>query len=372
MAEQAAQEPRSGWPATVLRAPWVVVAIVSGIVLVVQISLPHATAWHFFEEAADLLVSDRGLHLYGDRPDLQFGPLSIILALPFTAFGNAWAAMIVFSALGVGVVWLLTDAVARLRPRVDIPASVLLFSGSLFVVVWGDVAVRTAHIDDAITIAAAVAAVWALARGKPGWVVLALVVAGAAKPWGLIFAPLAAVLPGRWRGWRVVVVGVVAGLTWAPFVIADSGTLDASSFEIINELSSSLRVLGAAAATTPEWVRPLQLIGGFALAALLVGRGRWTAVVMAGVAFRLLIDPAANRYYTAGLVAGMLVFQLVRRPDRLPWLTMGAAVALEVGQFDGFPPTLAGWVRLVVTVGLIALAWMVRPSPTSRLDAQGM
>ncbi|MCP4249794.1 MAG: hypothetical protein GY778_22350, partial [bacterium] len=247
-----------------------------------------------FEEATDLLLSDRGLHLYADRPDLQFGPLSILVAIPFTALGGAgsWAAMITFSMVGVGVMWLLTDTVWRLRPDLDERTSglVLAIAGVLFVVVWGDVTVRTAHIDDAITIAAIASAVWAVAVGRPWWVVFGLAIAGAARPWGLIFAPLAAVLPGRHRWLRVALVIGLTAMTWAPFVIADRGTFDASSFEILNEASSSLRVLGVSAATTPGWVRPIQLLGGTALAAALVWRGRWTAVVMAGVAFRLLID----------------------------------------------------------------------------------
>jgi hypothetical protein len=339
-------------------------------VLIVQIPLPHATAWHFFEEATDLFVSDRALYLYADRPDLQFGPLSIVAALPFTALGSlgSWAAMLVFSAVGIGVVWVLTDSVRRLRPRLDeeVFGRVVLFAGVLFVVVWGDVAVRTAHIDDAITIAAAAAAVGAIARGRPWWAVVGLAMAGAAKPWGLIFAPLAAVLPGPRRWTRVLVVFGAVGLTWIPFIVAEPGTLDASSFEITNELSSSLRVLGVTAATTPAWVRPAQLIGGIALATALVWRGRWSAVVMAGVAFRLLIDPAANRYYTVGLVFGILLSELIRRPDRLPWLALGAAAILEFGQFEGFPPTLAGWGRVGVTVGAIGVAfWAAALSPLS-------
>ncbi len=365
MADTRAAEPAAhgrGGTSPSSRFPWLILAIASVTVLVVQIPLAHAPAWHFFADATALLLSDRSLHLYSDRPDLQFGPLSIVIAIPFTALDGvgSWAAMVVFSAVGVGVMWLVADSVRQLRPDLDeqVYWPVLVFAGLLFVVVWGDVAVRTAHIDDAVTIAATAAAVWALARGRPWWVVLGLAVAGAAKPWGLMFAPLAAVLPGPRRWVRVALVVGLAGLTWAPFVLVETGTLDASSFEIINELSSSLRSLGVAAATTPVWVRPVQLIAGTALASAVVWRGRWTAAVTAGVGFRLLIDPAANRYYTVGLVFGLLTFELMRRPDRRPWLALGAAATLEVGQFESFPPTLAGWARVVVTVGAIGLAFV--------------
>lgn len=363
------QARRSGWsdarwPGS-RRLPWIIFAITSMLVLAFHVPLPHATAWHFFDEAADLLLSSRGLHLFADRPDLQFGPVSIVVALPFTALGELgnWTAMVAFSALGIGVVWLLSDAIRRLRPDLDPVAfqTVLIVSGILFVLVWGDVAVRTAHIDDAITVASAAAAVWAITRGRPWWVVLALAVGGAAKPWGLIFAPLAATLPGRRRWWRVAVVLVLAGLTWAPFLIADAGTLDTARFEILNEPSSSLRALGVTAAATPSWVRPVQLVGGAAIAAALVWQGRWSAVLMAGVAFRLLIDPAANRYYTVGLVLGLLVFALVRRPTRLPWEVAVVAAVLEFGQLGWVPGALAGWARLVVLLGVIAVAWASAP-----------
>lgn len=342
--------------------PWTTIAAVSALVLLVQIPLPHATAWHFFEDAVDLLFSgDPGgaLSLYGDRPDLQFGPLSIVVAIPFTLLGSlgSWSAMVVFSALGVGVVWMLRRALGLLDTGRSWEKWHMtdLLAAALFVVVWGDVAVRTAHIDDAITLAAAAAGVLAVAHRRPGWVVIALAVAAAAKPWGLIFAPLAAALPDR-RLLRVTAVVVLAGLTWLPFIIAEPATLDASSFEIANETSSSLRALGITSPTTPAWVRPAQLIGGFGLAAVLVWKGRWTAALMAGVAFRLLIDPAANRYYTVGLVLGLLVFELHRRPRRFPWFALVAAVVLEFGQYPWFPPALSGWLRLIVTVAVLLVA----------------
>lgn len=359
----AAARTRTGRP--ILDHPWLALLLTSAVVLVAQIPFPHATAWHFFEDATELLLGESPLRLYVERPDLQFGPLSIVIALPFTALGDggALAVMIGFSALGLGVVWLLFDTVSSLRTAIDreMVGPAYLAGGILFVAVWGDVSVRTAHIDDAITLIGGAVAMWALARRLRWWVVVAVTVAGAAKPWGLMFAPLAAVLPGRNRWVRVVAVAALASATWAPFVIAQPDTLNVSGFEIINEASSSLRRLGVTAAMTPQWVRPAQLIGGLLIATALVWRGRWTAVMMATVAFRLLIDPAANRYYTVGLVLGLLFFELARNPRRIPWLAVAAAAILEFGQHEWVNPALSGWARLVLTAGIIVLAFRHRP-----------
>ncbi|MCP4454341.1 MAG: hypothetical protein GY809_23020, partial [Planctomycetes bacterium] len=68
---------------------WPVLVAASVVVMVVQLPGPHATAWHFFDLAADLLVGRGpdgdgwGLALYRDHPELQFGPLSIVVAAPF-------------------------------------------------------------------------------------------------------------------------------------------------------------------------------------------------------------------------------------------------------------------------------------------------
>ena len=84
---------------------------------------------------------------------------------------------------------------------------------------------------------------------------------------------------------------------------------------------------------------------------------------MTAISIRLLIDPAANRYYTAGLVLGILIHELTARPDRVPWLAAVAALLLEVPQSEGFPPTAAGWLRLAVVVAVLSQAARAAPSP---------
>jgi hypothetical protein len=354
-------------------------AVVGAVVLVVQLPGDHATAWHYFEDAVDLLVGSgpeghgRGLGLYRDRPDLQFGPLSIVVATPFVLLGptvGPVAAMVAASGAGLVAFALLADAVDRITPgwRSQAPATVLLSSGVLFVVAWGDVAVRTAHVDDAVALLAVVAAVRWCAMGRSGAVVAALAVAAAAKPWAVALAPLAAVAPARPSValGRVVLVGSIALATWAPFVLAEPATLDTSGFGIANDPTSVLRALGVDDPTTPSWVRPVQLAGGLAVVALVVGWGWWPSAVLAAVAWRLLVEPGAHRYYTIGVVLGGLLVELAVRRGRVPWCTLAAAAVLEATAVPGFPAVPGRWLRLAVVLAALGAVVLVGLRPPGR------
>lgn len=371
---------------------WPALALVSLITLVVQLPGPHATAWHFFDDAAQLLSGNGpsgytgGLHLYRDRPDLQFGPLSIVAALPLTLLGHTtgtWLAMVTASAAGLLALALLLDALEALRPgfRDEVSPAVLLVAGATVVITWGDVAVRTAHIDDALAWLAVCAALRWCARSRPWAVTLALAVAAAAKPWAIMFAPLALLPlatagnpPGIWTSAsrhvlanragvaRVAMVGALAALTWLPFILAEPATLETSEFTITNDPTSVLRALGVTEAGTPSWARPAQMFGGLVLVALLVLVRRWPAAVLAGVAWRLLLEPGANRYYTVGLVLGALVVELLARRDRIPWLTVAAAIVLELTALPGFPAVPGHTLRLIcVVLALVAAVRAVLP-----------
>jgi hypothetical protein len=337
-------------------------------VLVVQLPFRHATAWHWFDQAAHLLIGQgpgpHGLHLYAGHPEFQFGPLSIVAAVPLAVTG-ALAAMATLSFVGVWCAVALTRLVGRLCPSADQRATWVSTTagGVLLILVWGDVAVRTTHLDDGIALAATVAALAAAARGRGGLAAVAFGVAGAAKPWAVAFAPILLALDDD-RRWRhlALAFGIVA-LTWAPFLLAEPETLRIGGHTITNESSSALRALGVDTPATPGWVRPTQLVGGVLVAAGLAIRGRWAGAVMAAVAVRLLFDPAANRYYTVGLVLGLLLHELFTRPERLPWMAACAAVLLEVPQNPAFPPSVAGWLRVLVVVGVFVAAARAPLSP---------
>jgi hypothetical protein len=347
---------------------WPSLACVSMIVLLVQLAGPHATAWHFFDDAARLLIGTgpagdgSGLHLYRDHPELQFGPLSILAAVPMSLLGTTagpWAAMVAASIAGLVAFSLILDAVELLRPGLlrDCPPAVLLVGGATVVITWGDVAVRTAHIDDAIVLLAMAAALRSCAGGHGPATMLSLAVAAAAKPWAIMFAPLALVPPGR-RLLRALLVGVIAAVTWAPFVIAEPRTLDVGDFVIENDPTSVLRALGVDDPATPPWARAVQVVGGTAVVALLVAARRWPAALAAGVAWRLLFEPGAHRYYTIGLVLGLLLVELVVRPRRLPLATVAAAVTLELTASPAMPDLPGRYLRLACVLAvLLAVAF---------------
>jgi Glycosyltransferase family 87 len=345
------------------RETWVLAAA-SAVVLLAHLPITHATAWHYFDSATHRLASGDALHLYAGHPEYQFGPLSVAVALPFAVLGSG-AAMVALSAAGVWTARRLLDVVRLLAPEVD-PRSTLI-GGLLLVVVWGDIAVRTTHLDDAVALTATVAGLVALTRGRNLAGALAFGVAGAAKPWAIAFAPilLAVDHPRRWR-LLAVAAGVVV-LTWAPFLLAGPDTLDTADYRITNEDTSALRAFGVDDPVTPDWVRPAQLAGGLAIALLLVARRRWTGVIMATVAVRLLLDPAANRYYTAGLVLGVLLHELTVRPRRWPWLALGSALVLELTATLDAPPTPSSWLRVAVVA--VVLVEAVRAPVSPRLGS---
>jgi hypothetical protein len=231
--------------------------------------------------------------------------------------------------------------------------------------VWTDVAVRTAHIDDALAIAATCAALAAATRNKAWTTAVLLGAAATAKPWAIVFIPLSMVPAGRNRWMRPPLVLAAVAIMWLPFVIDDPGTVGAlGRFQIPNAASSALRALGFSAAATPPWVRPTQIMVGLLLAGLVVRAGRPHAVVMAGLGSRLMIDPGVHHYYTAGLTFGVLIWELGRRPDRLPWATAVTAVALEASSATLQPAALAGTVRLVVTCSAVIAACVLPDSKT--------
>lgn len=75
-------------------------------------------SWHYFAQGADLLSDPGnqggGLHVYAAHPDLQIGPLALLVAMPFQALGPQWGRLLVEVVLTLlGPVLLAVLAVAR-------------------------------------------------------------------------------------------------------------------------------------------------------------------------------------------------------------------------------------------------------------------
>ncbi len=266
--------------------------------------------------------------------------------------------MVAASIAGLVVVWLLFDTLERLAPeRLATRPGTTLVAGATLVAAWGDLAVRTAHIDDALALLAVAAALRWVAMDRATAATVALAFAAAAKPWAVVFVALAAVPSGRRRWSRPAVAAAVAVLTWAPFILVEPATLDARNFEIATDPKSVLRALGVEAAGTPGWVRWAQLLGGVAIVALVVVGRRWAGGLLAGVTWRLLLDPATNRYYTIGFVLGALLIELRARPGQTPWFTIGAAIILELTAVPNGPVGLGQVLRLgCILAAFVAVA----------------
>ena len=110
-------------PAT-WRRTWAVLAIVAVVAPTVLLAFDHARSWHYFVDAAHLLrdsaADGGGLSLYDAHPELQFGPLVIVVALPFSwlpTTAGEWAVMAVGSLAGVTGLAVGVEAVRLRRPE---------------------------------------------------------------------------------------------------------------------------------------------------------------------------------------------------------------------------------------------------------------
>ncbi|MCU1487378.1 MAG: hypothetical protein JWN67_4124 [Actinomycetia bacterium] len=348
------------------RRPREILAVWTGAVAAIWMLRPPPSSWHFFHDAAGMLVGDApallghgGLHLWQSQPDFQFGPVTVLFALVLRVLAgshDAWAARLVIAPLAPVLVWLVEDAAThvRLGPPARTTRRMALAAGVVLVPIWDYLALGSLHIDDAIAMTAAVLAVWAIARRHPLVVAIALGVAANAKPWAVVFLPLALATPAEDRRRTLGIAAALALLPWLPFLLAAPGTIQSlRAFRIHNMSTSALRALGIHTASTPSWDRPAQLGLGLVAGLVAVRRGRWPGALLVGVAIRLLLDPGSHLYYSAGLVVAALVWDLVGSPWTIPWVTLATAAALQVPRIMHAPPWLSGWLRLLVTVGAV-------------------
>ena len=329
-----------------------------------------AYSWHYFALGAQLLthpgVMGGGLHLYAAHPELQIGPLALALAVPISAWGAGPLAQVLLTVTGLLLLKALGDVRVRLTAR-TMPPLLLLTSGMLMLPIWCQVATHFTHLDDALALAFCVAAIAAVAAGRPHLTALALAASIDSKPWALGFAVLIMVLP---RNQRLRAAGLTAtgiAIAWVPFVVADPRTLQLGRFTIDNADTSALRALAAHSANTPTWDRPAQLVLGLVVAAVCIHRGRWPAVPLAVIASRLLLDPETYPYYSSGLLIATVVTDLLRPQRRLPLWTAGAAAWFLLDRYGSLAlsPTDLGMLRaaycLAVLVALVAAPLVTTP-----------
>ena len=345
--------------------PWAWMALWAGV------QVGHAlVSWHFFASGAALLSSGgsgAGLHLYATHPQLQIGPLAFLAATPLN--GLAFWVSGAIAAVGIAAAApAMLQSLSRL-PGLTISNRQRGLAAVVLMPAWAELAVHYTHLDDALALVLLVGAMHAVARSRPLTAALLLAASAGAKPWALAFVPLRLVLPRlRWRRAAAVWLAAVVA-AWLPFVVADPRTLHAGGFSIPNVASSSLRALGVTAASTPSWDRPVQLVVGVALGTVAVRRGRWLVVPAVVLAVRMLLDPGAYPYYTAGLVLATVALDLGWRQTRWPWVSIGVVAGLYCVRFMGLmTPTEAalGWLRAATLLAVLTVAlgpdWRNHPS----------
>jgi len=323
-----------------------------------------AGAMHYFRTGARLMQTDDapgGLHLYADHPELQIGPLAFLAAMPWTFLSvgaGRLVAVVVLCSLGPAALALIVRLVPVGDPRRAMRRVVP--AGLLLLVVWTELAAKTGHLDDVLALLLTLLALNAAARQRP--LLAALLLAGAAdsKPWALAFVPILLMLPRPdWLRAAAVWVGAIAA-AWLPFVLADPATVHAlATFVLPNAPSSALRAIGVLSPHTPPWDRAAQIVLGATLGAVAVRRGHWPAVVVVALAVRVLLDPSVFTYYTAGLLLGAVLLDLVGTSWRLPWATMAGFVLVYLPRYVSGPLDLGaatdGVLRAAYCLGIIAL-----------------
>jgi hypothetical protein len=367
----------AGWPA----AWFVVLAPGRGI------------AWHFFVAGSRLLFAGPygphyhragGLHLYANYPWLQIGPLSFSVAQVLRHLGpdnGLVAAEVAMSAMGLAALLVVRRIAVTVRPALAGDRAqrwTFLAGGAIFIIAWEELAVAYGHLDDVLALLCATLALWAAVRRRPVLTGLLLGLAADGKPWALVFLPVLLVAcglgvqssagragpaAGRVRalvlGGAAVAAVLAAG--WLPFYLADPGTSAAMHYTIVNLPDSALRSLGVSAARTPSWDRSAQVILGCVLGALAIWRGRWPAVILLGVGARIALDPAAHGYYTAGVILGALIWDLLGSRRPVPLWTLVSYGALDLVPLVTHDNSARGAFRLYLVV-VFTLAILLGPA----------
>ncbi|KRE41577.1 glycosyltransferase 87 family protein [Knoellia sp. Soil729] len=304
-------------------------------------------SWHFFSTGGQVLAdlddgTRAGLHVYAEHPVLQIGPVALGIAwgLGQVSGGNGLVAAEVTGLLAGALVALLGvrlhTRLQRARGASASPHSdlLVLMAIACFTPVWLYAAISAAHLDDILALTFCVVGVVLVVEDRPVWAGLALALATDCKPWALpLVVVLLALSSRRDRATALVTaaLGIAAG--WLPFFVADPHTVRALHYTIVSSPLSGLHLFDPGALRTPTWDRPLQTVLGAGLAGAAVWRRRPTGAVLLVMASRLALDPGAHRYYTAGLAAGALLWDLTGPQHSWPRWSLAVLVGLHYARW---------------------------------------
>ncbi len=321
-------------------------------------------SWHFFADGSQALLHADGLSVYARHPELQVGPLSLVVAALFSALPGGAGKPVALAAMaltGAALLALLATVVPAERRRTRILGAALALLPA-----WVVLGVRWGHLDDVLAMAAAVGAVVAVRRGRPVLAGLLLAAAVASKPWAVGFVPLLLALP-RTRLLRATAAAAAGVATaWLPFVLGDPATLTALHPRVALVPGSGLWALGVRGDLVPGWGRLLQLLLAPVVALAFALRQRCSGVLLVAVAVRLALDPQDNAYYAGSAVLAALVFDLTGTRWRVPWAGVVTAVVLWQPFVLDYPHRLTSttglthwWFAHQEVVGWMHLAWAV-------------
>jgi hypothetical protein len=343
--------------ARVVRWRYPIIAIVS---LASAVVAGGRGDWNDFVSAGRLMLGSGGLHVYELRHDIQTGPLSLLLARVFalTPRNGFLLCSIVSSALGVVAIRLHELTARPRRPSTDFEVLVLI-GGCVAAFTWAKLG-GYGHLDDAMTLTCGVVALHQVRAGRSLSAGLAIGIAIATKPWGVIFLPLTlASRPLRWRS--PLAAAGVAAVAWLPFLIGARNSLKALRPAVKVAHDSVLDLVGVTDQSLPDWMRVAQLLACLAVGAILVLRNRPESVIAAAVAVRIATDPATWSYYTPGLVIGVLIWDLFDR-RRFPWATLAAVLGLAP---TWLVPSDAARAALRAAVAVAVVVWALLRPPAS-------
>jgi hypothetical protein len=264
------------------------------------------------------------------------GPWSLWLAGLLRHVGpndGQYAATVVIAALGLGAIWFV-EAAARGREAWanDRTAVVTLVGGVVVLTAWAQVSGRYTHIDDGLALFA----------------------------WAVGLVPLVLVFRGRRALLAAVWAGVVLGLAWGPFLVADHATSgELARWFLPTHYGSSINALGIHRISNHALWRIFQFGAEAAVVAALVWLGEWRAALLACIATRLLLDPYAWPYYAAGVALGALFFDVAVWRRAVPAMTAVSLVAVLSYSESIHRLETRGEIRLVLYVALIAAAFTV-------------
>ena len=346
---------------TLFRRRWISLAVIAFIAFSAHL-LVRDWSWHFLVEGVRALFSPVGVQLYSLHPELQMGPLTFVLGAVFVLILPGHIGMIAGNAFMMVVGLLAVQSTATLVPADDRDGARRWFIASaLVLLVWAEVAVHWAHLDDAMALLGGVVALRLMRSGHPFFAALTVGLAIDFKPWAVPFAAVLLLAPWRRLVPAALILLATVGGVWGVFAVLDPAMISAAHFVIPVDPGSTIGLFRLAA-NTPWWCRPAQLVGGAVLAAIAVKRGRWPAVLLIAIALRMLIDPVAKNYYDSGLVLAASVFDIITATGVLPLMTLIAVVAVYLPSYLlASEPAPRAIIRTIALLTLLAVSFLRRP-----------